>query len=369
MQSCARVSVPNPLRLLALGQDLKQSSLRCRKSRVLYPSPLHNPCRLPPPSCLPRGVYILPPPLLPATSTTSPSLPHPLRPDLVQKVHNHIILLDSQPIKVLAHDVGQRVLLLSAHVAPPRNGRRVQPDTPGLREHPLVVVADERRRGAQAVRPPVGVQHVTVEGGPLELAGGKTLVVVAAVGGGARHQGPRKDEGQLTPGALASVACPAASGAAAAAAATAAVGADVGALALVTSRRLEPALLATRRILPPLAAPDPAPPPPFFSFVEPVAPVLSALESSWPLRAAFDGAIEFGRSVGRSRAKRVGAGKRGWVLCVGWVGLVVVQRERNDKGQTKDGDEGLVVWVVCFARKIRFRHILRDGSGESAAVM
>jgi hypothetical protein len=64
------------------------------------------------------------------------------------------------------------------------------------------------------------------------------------------------------------------------------LGAEVGAaatafaeLAFVTSRRLEPAALATLRIF--------VPPPPFLSFVVGV----SALESSWPLRAAFEGAM------------------------------------------------------------------------------
>jgi hypothetical protein len=85
-------------------------------------------------------------------------------------------------------------------------------------------------------------------------------------------------KGRPTPGVLASGALGAEVGAAATAFAE---------LAFVTSRRLEPAALATLRIF--------VPPPPFFSFVVSV----SALESSWPLRAAFEGAMG-----GRGRKRR-----------------------------------------------------------------
>jgi hypothetical protein len=80
-----------------------------------------------------------------------------------------------------------------------------------------------------------------------------------------RDKDRKKPEGRPTPGALVSCVLAVESGAVAAAAAAAAA----VELALVTSRRLEPALLATLRILDP-------PPLPFFS----LAVGVSALESS-----------------------------------------------------------------------------------------
>ena len=209
---------------------------------------------------------------------------------------------------MLSHDVGQLVLVLPPKIFASCDCRRVEAHTAGLGEGPFVVVADEGCRCLEAVGAAVGVEDVSFEGGPLQLLGeqGSQRQQLRNTRGESKKKSgsDAKDKKRLlTPGVLFScvLAVVSGTGAAAEAAAAAAAAATIAlvALAFVTSRRLEPALLATRRIL--VLAWVPAPPP-FFSFKIGASP----LESSWPLRAALEGAM---------RTRQV-KGSRGFVVSV-----------------------------------------------------
>ncbi len=225
-----------------------------------------------------------------------------LAPDLVEELDEHIVLLHAQAIEVLSHHVGQLVLVLPPKILASCDCRRVEADAAGLGEGPFVVVADEGCRCLEAVGAAVGVEDVSFEGGPLQLLGASVSNCVISKGRKKkeRQRCGKKKKRLLTPGVLVScvLAVVSGTGAAAEAAAAAAAAATIAlvALAFVTSRRLEPALLATRRILVPAWAPAP---PPFFSFKIGA----SALESSRPLRAAFEGAMGTRRG---ERQPRVG---------------------------------------------------------------
>ena len=231
---CERASIPS-----ILAASLPAAGCNAPDKRVLFSS---IPC-----VCIqaesPVGfwVYILAPLWLP--------LCYSLAAHLVEEVDDDVVLLHAQAVEVLPHHVGQLVLGLSPELFAPCDCRRVEANAPRLREHPFVVVADEGGRCLEAVCSAVGVEDVPLKSRPLKLLGGNRR----ALAGAWRKRGTKqmqKPEGRPTPGALVSCVLAVGSGAAAAAAAVE--------LALVTSRRLEPALLATLRILDP-------PPLPFFS--------------------------------------------------------------------------------------------------------
>jgi len=207
-----------------------------------------------------------------------------LSPGLVEEIDDDVVLLHPQAVEVLSHHIRQLVFVLPPEVFASCNCRRVEANATGLGEDPAVVVADEGGRRLQAVCSAVRVENVSFEGGPLKLLQQESVsncVVRRKNGKQCRKTGRR-----LTPGVLGSCVLTVGSGAGAAA---------LVALAFVTSRRLEPALLATLRIL--LLEWDAAAPP-FFSFDVGV----SALESSWPLRAALEGAM--GEGADESKESR-----------------------------------------------------------------
>lgn len=83
--------------------------------------------------------------------------------DLVDEVHNHIILLNAQAVEVFPHRESKVVFALAAGLSPSEHCGRVEADAAGLRQDPLSVRVREGGRGGQVVLATVGMKDVSFE--------------------------------------------------------------------------------------------------------------------------------------------------------------------------------------------------------------
>lgn len=89
--------------------------------------------------------------------------------NLMQKIDNHVVLLNPEAVKVLPYCIRELVLALSSQFLTPCDRRGVEPDAPRLGENPLVDVVLEGGRCVEAVRSAVFVKDVARKRRPLEL--------------------------------------------------------------------------------------------------------------------------------------------------------------------------------------------------------
>ena len=91
-----------------------------------------------------------------------------LRLELADKVDNDVVLLDPEVVEVFADGQREALLALAGGLASD-HGRGVHADALGLREDGLVEGPREGAWGVEVVLSAVGVEGLSVEGGPLNL--------------------------------------------------------------------------------------------------------------------------------------------------------------------------------------------------------
>lgn len=89
--------------------------------------------------------------------------------NLVNKVNDHVVFLDTHAVKVFSHGESELILALATSFPTADHGRRVYTNTARLGEDPLAVWVGEGSRGTEVVFAAVGVEDVSFEGSPVKL--------------------------------------------------------------------------------------------------------------------------------------------------------------------------------------------------------
>lgn len=90
--------------------------------------------------------------------------------NFVDELHNGVVFLYPEAVEVLAHRLGQLLLVLALLLAP-QHRRGVETYASGLGEYRFVEGAREAARGVEVIFSAVGVERVAVKRGPLKLEG------------------------------------------------------------------------------------------------------------------------------------------------------------------------------------------------------